>query len=211
MFLQQESCVTFLPFQGKDYLPACRVWEWKNNSRDALVFNSTVHARCSLQGLGTRELGNSSPWRCGEEVWEGWWLQSLSRCLWVCLCGRCGKLLRRAISLFRWQSHAFPCSPLTEPVFPKFCCPPWCNFSSRNDCLLVQGKQASVTQCFCCLAPGLLTRRIISGLASLTSNSVQQLPPDQNLHGWFLCPFPGCPFCSSSLAWQGLVLEFFCT
>lgn len=35
---------------------------------------------------------NNIPWRCRGQVWEQWWLQSLSRCLWVCVYGRCGIL-----------------------------------------------------------------------------------------------------------------------
>lgn len=41
---------------------------------------------------------------------------------------------------------------LLEPVFPKFCCQPWCNFSSRTSCLLVQSKEAVTV--FLLLSPG---------------------------------------------------------
>lgn len=54
ILLEQESCDRFPPLSRKR-LSLCLL-EIKNISRDALVFNSTVHARCNLQGVGTREL-----------------------------------------------------------------------------------------------------------------------------------------------------------
>lgn len=46
------------PFK-KEIIPLPVEFGNKCISRDALLFNSTVHARCNLQGVGTRELRNS--------------------------------------------------------------------------------------------------------------------------------------------------------